>query len=277
MINLLLATGNILGNVLGNVFSNHSIAPKNLFCNPPIDILYTFINYINFFCAHFLNSVPFILFFGGYPPLLSPLKMVYSSQFLTNLLFYDKFFLTFNMSRHILHAMRGPFASPSTLQEDLFMKQQKKICNYLKALTVVLIALVLSFFTGLTLYAFHLRETHSDSNIWSFIFFSWFIAILCILVLILFWKVCTEIGNDNSFSLENASYFHKMALLGVVALVSYVIRPVYFAISRCFDLRTLVYSVFLILICAGFSILCEALSKLIKNAYEMKLENDLTI
>lgn len=157
------------------------------------------------------------------------------------------------------------------------MKQQQKICNYLKALTVVLVILVLAFFTGATLYAFHVKKLLYGDFIWTFIFFSWFIAILCILTLALFWKVCTQIGNDNSFSLENAMYFHRMALLGVIAGVSYLVRPVYYGIMKCFRIETLVYSIFLALACAAFFILCEALSKLIRNAYDIKQENDLTI
>ena len=157
------------------------------------------------------------------------------------------------------------------------MKQQKKICNILKALTVLFSALSILFFSGFTVYAFHMRENSPSNPVWSFIFFTWFMAILVLLVLRLFWKVCTQIGNDNSFSLENALYFQQMAIIGTLATISYLLRLIYLGLMHCLTLYTSLYCIFLMLLCFGFTVLCESLSKLSQNAYEMKLENDLTI
>jgi hypothetical protein len=155
--------------------------------------------------------------------------------------------------------------------------RQTKISYWLKGIDVLLGVMGVAFFGGLTYYAFVLKGRMPQNNFWTFIFSSWFIAVLCYGVLIEFWKVCTQIGRDNSFSAENARYFHHMGVCGVLAAAGFVVRLVYLAIGGALGLPFAVFTVTEILIALVFVVLCEALSRLIMNAYEMKRENELTI
>ncbi len=155
--------------------------------------------------------------------------------------------------------------------------KQHMISQWLKGLVILLGILGILFFGGLSVVAFWLRDSFDLSRTWIFIFYSWYTAILCYGVLFQFWKVCNEIGADNSFSMENAQAFRKMGMLGIAAGVGYVARMLHFIIIGEVYWWSILYPVLLILLSVIFVILCLALSALVKNAYEVKLENELTI
>ena len=125
--------------------------------------------------------------------------------------------------------------------------------------------------------AFYMRQQNPQDPVWSFVFFSWYTAVLCYGVLFQFWNVCTQIGRDNSFSLENVRSFHRMAMLGVAAGAGYLVRMVYLIAAGGFRWPAFLYNLALILLSVVFMTLCEALSQLVRNAYEVKRENELTI
>ncbi len=155
--------------------------------------------------------------------------------------------------------------------------KQRKICKWLKLLVIFLGIMGLIFFGCLTNFAIQMKVHDTGSSIWSFIFFSWYTAGLCYAVLFQFWKVCDQIGNDNSFSLENAVSFHRMGLLGVASAIGYMLRLLYLFFIQSLNIWSAIYCIFLILLSIAFFIICEALSQLIRNAYEVKQENELTI
>ena len=155
--------------------------------------------------------------------------------------------------------------------------KQKKICRWLKGLTILLGIMGIAFFGGVTVLAFYMRQQNPQDPVWSFVFFSWYTAVLCYGVLFQFWDVCTQIGQDNSFSLENVRSFHRMAILGVAAGIGYLLRMMYLIVAGGFRWPGFLYNLALILLSAVFVTLCEALSQLVRNAYEVKRENELTI
>ena len=161
------------------------------------------------------------------------------------------------------------------VKED-FMTQ-KKISYWLKGIVILLGAMGVAFWGGLTAYAFYLRADKPENLFWTFIFASWYTAAFCYGILIEFWRVCTQIGKDNSFSRENASHFHQMGMCGVFAIIGFAIRLLYLAAEQALTMQFGIFVVAEILIALVFVVLCEALSRLILNAYEMKQENELTI
>ena len=155
--------------------------------------------------------------------------------------------------------------------------KQKKICRWLKGLTVLLGTMGVAFFGGVTVLAFYMRQQNPQDPVWSFVFFSWYTAVLSYGVLFQYLNVCTQIGRDNSFSLENVRSFHRMAMLGVAAGAGYLVRMVYLIAAGGFRWPAFLYNLALILLSVVFVTLCEALSQLVRNAYEVKRENELTI
>lgn len=113
--------------------------------------------------------------------------------------------------------------------------------------------------------------------------FTVIVLLLCIAILYRFNLVCAQIGADNSFSKENAAGFRTMAWVSLgaaavyaVKIALYVTRCVSAGSTRAAAILAVIYGsvivVFLI-----FAFLCGSLAKLVYNAYEVKLENELTI
>lgn len=149
------------------------------------------------------------------------------------------------------------------------MRKQKKIARWLKGLCIGLVIMITIFFGGVTWFIY-------SKGGWTPVYFSWYVALFCYFVLIEFWKVCCEIEKDNSFSMENAKSFHYMAVGGGFVGLGYVGRIIYALLAKT-GIIILIYSVALICLTIVFIIVCECLSQLIKNAYEIKQENEYTI
>ena len=155
--------------------------------------------------------------------------------------------------------------------------KQTKISYWLKGLVIVLAIMGILLFGGLTCCAFYLKNTQPDNSLWTFVFFTWYTAALCYVVLIEFWKVCTQIGKDNSFSLENTRAFHHMTICGIAAGIGFTVRLVWLFVCGAITVSGAVFIVTEIILSGIFAVLCEALSRLVQNAYEVKQENELTI
>lgn len=155
--------------------------------------------------------------------------------------------------------------------------KQHKISKWLKGIAISLATLGFIFVVGVTIFAFLKRELHPVSSIIGFPFFTWYTLAICYVVLFQFWKVCAEIGKENSFSMQNANAFHKMSLGGIFLGIGFIAK---FFLILFFGSLGFVYGLFIIceiIASIVFVILCEALSKLVLHAHEMKQENELTI
>lgn len=154
---------------------------------------------------------------------------------------------------------------------------QHKISNWLKGIAIFLGIFGFIFLIGVTIFAFVRKDLHPVSSIIGFPFFTWYTLAVCYWILFQFWKVCKEIGSDNSFSLENATAFNKMSYGGIFLAIGFSAKlcVIYF-----WGNLPILYGLFIIcevIVSIVFIVLCKALSKLILNAYEMKQENELTI
>ena len=100
-------------------------------------------------------------------------------------------------------------------------------------------------------------------------------AIPIAIALVLFWKICTEVGRDNSFCHKNAS---RLSGIGFCALVDTgycavgTVTLEILAGSPVWVLGLMVCTVGLAIALAAF-----LLSHLVLKAADMKAENDLTI
>ena len=103
-------------------------------------------------------------------------------------------------------------------------------------------------------------------------------AILCYAVLWQFWKVCTQIGRENSFSIENHFSFRVMSGLFLILAAAWGVGAiVYLFLAERLDYMILFKIVELIIIWLVAAGLTGALAKLIDKARQIREENDLTI
>lgn len=191
------------------------------------------------------------------------------------------------------------------------LKQQYKMSLRLKAVAIAVgilgalfFALVLGFRGYITweMLGNSFTDNHSELTLLTRIctgghfVFTIAVIVACYRILLLFWKVSDEIGHDNSFSRENADYFHRMSRYGLFIAALYGLRTVFliinlalgFPVYRLFagwnrfdaamgDIIGLGYSLVMTIVFILFCVIAESLSTLIRNAYLVKAENDLTI
>ena len=199
----------------------------------------------------------------------------------------DKYFLTFIYNGVILHSIstqvsKGTFDTHIMFmyKRSYIMKEQKRITYWLKGVTISIALIGLAFFGGFTLYAFKYKPDINEplpDYIRSNVVMIWITAVLLYAILYFFWRIVSEIGRDNSFSMENVKNFKYMAFLGGLICVEYLIRIALWLIKGDINGIAISYTLLKIVAFGIFIVLCLALSRLVKNAYDIKSENDLTI
>ena len=105
----------------------------------------------------------------------------------------------------------------------------------------------------------------------------WTIALLCYIALYYFWKICNEIGKENSFCEKNVL---SMKYIGIIACLICILifgGDVYMAVVGYLHPGLVILSFLFIFVGSGIAVICFSLSALIKNAVMIKNENDLTI
>ena len=107
--------------------------------------------------------------------------------------------------------------------------------------------------------------------------YGWYIAVICYAILYQFWKVCVQIGKDNSFSKENAKCFRNISHFALLLAVVWFAGIVFLAILAVRQPGISIFMITAVLLSVMISVLAAALSHLVLKAYELKQENELTI
>ena len=158
--------------------------------------------------------------------------------------------------------------------------KQAEIAKWLKGITMVLALMgIVFFFVVMPMMAGDVAEANKEAAFlrWPGIIYGWGIGVLCYAVLFWFWKVCVEIGRDNSFSKENANSFKMISRLTLVMAVVWFVGLVVLQVGHFVNPFVGIFMILAMLISMIIAIMAAALSHLILKAYELKLENELTI
>ena len=170
-------------------------------------------------------------------------------------------------------------------ENEVFIMKQKIATLPLK-LTALLIALFGVFlFGGSAIYA---KYAISPPNRYSYdyelseylyqnLVYIVITGILYFIILFFFWRIIKEIDKDNIFSMENAKNLKSMAFFSFLMILEFIIRTIIWLTTRIYFQNHLIYTLLAIFAILIFAILCLSLSKYVKNAYEIKQENELTI
>lgn len=158
--------------------------------------------------------------------------------------------------------------------------EQKKIAVALKCFTAcagAVGAFFFLFYVPILIWQLSLTETTTSWLRWPGTIGMWVIALLCYLALWEFWRICTRIGQDNSFCRENAVSMSHIGILAFGVAVLIFGGTVFLMLLGYLNGAGWLLIFFVLCIAVGIGVLCMALSKLIDNAAKLKEENDLTI
>lgn len=112
---------------------------------------------------------------------------------------------------------------------------------------------------------------------WPGLCYGWGIGILCYAALYQFWKICVQIGNDNSFSLEN------IRSLSIISKIAVIITLVWFAglvgliVTGFISIGFFILMALAVMLSLAVSIIATVLAHLVEKAYVLKQESELTI
>lgn len=110
-----------------------------------------------------------------------------------------------------------------------------------------------------------------------FIVFIWITGIPFFITLVLGWQICSDIGYDQAFTIENADRLRRISSLLRLESVLYIFALLYLLISGDYNTNILMLLLPTLFFAIVISILTSMLSYLVRNASEIKQGNDLTI
>lgn len=155
--------------------------------------------------------------------------------------------------------------------------KQLKLSYVLKGIVITLAILGLLYIIGVPLVANHMKISIPGDIFFGFNPFSWWTLFFCYIILILFWNVCTQIGRGNSFSKENAQAFHRISMCGAAITLGFLAEFIWAVLQDYLTVPSVLFICFKTIVFIIFIVICEALSKLIYHAFEIRRENELTI
>lgn len=112
---------------------------------------------------------------------------------------------------------------------------------------------------------------------WPWLVFIWITAIPCYMSLFEFWKICCEVGRDNSFSRENARSLKRISqLLIITSIIVFIGNVVLFLLKMNHPSIAIIMG-FVMFGGIAVAVFAATLSHLILKASKMREENELTI
>lgn len=165
------------------------------------------------------------------------------------------------------------------IRKDMKMNQ-KKMSAMLKGIAIVAgMMLTVFLMIVMPMFAKECRAIYPKSKELYIpgLCYGWYLGILCYIALFQFAKICIQIGNDNSFSKENMKSLNIIGIIGMMAALSWFVIMITLVVIGSMSVAFFVMIVLAVMISISLSILATVLSHLVRKAYELKEENELTI
>lgn len=158
--------------------------------------------------------------------------------------------------------------------------KQTEMSKYLKLITVgigILFLALILWFMPMALKQ-NLQEG-TDAVRWGICVFAWVTSVPCFLCLVKFWGICGRIGENKSFSRENAEGLRQMSHYMLTDSILYALFLAVFCILGwyAYGIGFLFGIVLVLFVCITLTVVCAVLSHLVYNASQMQEDQDLTI
>ena len=112
---------------------------------------------------------------------------------------------------------------------------------------------------------------------WPCLIYGWVVLLPGFVGLWEFWKICMEIGRDNSFSQKNARSLFRICLLALTMAALLAVGVAALCLLGMGLPALLIAMLGFAAACALVALLANALAQLVRRAAAIKRENDLTI
>lgn len=112
---------------------------------------------------------------------------------------------------------------------------------------------------------------------WPWLILVWITALPCYGVLAFGWRISENIGNDRSFSIENAKCLKWVAIFAAADTGFFFVMNIVFWLLNMNHPGIVLMSLLVLVIGAAISAVSAALSHLVRKAADLQEQNDLTI
>ena len=112
---------------------------------------------------------------------------------------------------------------------------------------------------------------------WPCLIYGWVVLLPGFAGLWEFWKICVEIGRDNSFSQKNARSLFRICLMALTMAALLAVGVAALCLLGMGLPALLIAMLGFAAACALVALLANALAQLVRRAAAIKSENDLTI
>ena len=158
--------------------------------------------------------------------------------------------------------------------------EQKHLSNWLKLILVgVGICGLVVYALAVSMYGLSLRAQYPEfsNRFWPWLLFIWVSGIPCFMVLYYGWKVSTNIGNDQSFTDQNASLLKTISVLAALDAAFFFVGNIVLLFLNMSHPGVLIASFVIVFVGVAVSVAAAALSHLVKKAAVLQEQSDWTI
>ena len=122
-----------------------------------------------------------------------------------------------------------------------------------------------------------LEYPESEYCFWPWLIFIWCTGIPCAAALVYAWRISTNIGEDRSFSDENAKFLQRIAMLAAGDAAFFFIGNIVYLCLNMNHPAVVICSIFIVFAAVAVAEVAAVLSHLVKKAADLQSESDLTI
>ena len=158
--------------------------------------------------------------------------------------------------------------------------EQKYLSKWLKLILVgVGICGLVVYALVVPAYGLFLRSQYPElsDRFWPWVVFIWVSGIPCFMVLGYAWKITTNIGNDQSFTDQNAFLLKSISVLSALDAVFFFVGNVVLLFLNMSHPGVVIDSFVIVFIGVAVSVASAALSHLVKKAALLQDQSDWTI
>ena len=158
--------------------------------------------------------------------------------------------------------------------------EQKHLSKWLKLILVGIgICGLVVYALVVPMYGLSLRSSYPEfsNRFWPWFLFIWVSGIPCFMVLYYGWKISANIGNDQSFTDQNASLLKNISVLAALDAAFFFTGNIVLLFMNMSHPGVTLMSLIVVFGGVAITIASAALSHLIVKAADLQEESDLTI
>lgn len=158
--------------------------------------------------------------------------------------------------------------------------EQKTLAKWLKVILLgIAVCGLLVYFFVVPSYGKSLMSLYPEFayRYYPWLFFLWASGIPCYAVLLLGWKIATNIGRDRSFSQANADYLKWISWLSAGDSAFFFLGNLIFLYANLSHPGVALFSLLIVFAGIAVTVAAAALSHLVKKAAALQEQSDLTI